>query len=240
MNLLGAVRVGLGWTLSALIVPVIIACLLPLPLARRLVVGPWLVRRWGAFFLWLIGVRLRVTPAAAAVLGARAPRVLTLNHSSTLDLLVGAAIYPEGCVTIAKAELRRVPLLGQASALLGMVFIDRSDAAAARASLRDAAARLRAERLVVLISPEGTRNRGPELLPFKTGAFELAAAAQVPLVPLVWRGCAARWPMGALGPTPGEVVIDALAPREVAADADRDALRAAAAALREAYVAALR
>jgi 1-acyl-sn-glycerol-3-phosphate acyltransferase len=33
--------------------------------------------------------------------------------------------------------------------------------------------------------PEGHRNAGGELLPFKTGAFRLALAARVPVVPIV-------------------------------------------------------
>lgn len=239
MSLLGGVRVVLGWAVSFFVLPLIILALLPLSLPRRLVLGPRLARIWGHMMLAFCGIRLRMTPAARAVLEQRAPRVLTLNHSSTLDLLAGGALYPEGCVTIAKAELRKVPILGAATILLGMVYIDRSDAASARASLHAAAARVVAERLVVLISPEGTRNREPELLPFKTGAFELAAAARVPVVPLVWHGCRERWPMGALGPTPGEVVIDALEPLDVPEDADRPALRAIADDLRERYRVAL-
>lgn len=76
-------------------------------------------------------------------------------------------------------------------------------------------------------------------LPFKTGAFELAAAAGVPVVPLVWHGCRELWPMGVVGPLPGEVVVDALEPLMVEKGADRAALRAVADALRERYQQAL-
>ncbi|MCB9738525.1 MAG: 1-acyl-sn-glycerol-3-phosphate acyltransferase [Deltaproteobacteria bacterium] len=239
MSWLGGLRVSLGRLVSIVVLPAIILSLLPLSLERRLVLGPRLARIWGRMMLAFCGIRLRLTPAARDVLENRAPRVLTLNHSSTLDLFAGGAFYPEGCVTIAKAELRKVPLLGPATVLLGMVYIDRSDAGSARASLHAAAARVVAERLVVLISPEGTRNKTPGLLPFKTGAFELAAAAGVPVVPLVWHGCRELWPMGAVGPWPGEVVVDALEPLTVDKDADRAALRAVADRLRERYEVAL-
>jgi 1-acyl-sn-glycerol-3-phosphate acyltransferase len=51
--------------------------------------------------------------------------------------------------------------------------------------LEAAGRRLKEEGLSVWFMPEGHRNSGPELLPFKTGAFRLAAAAGVPVVPVV-------------------------------------------------------
>ena len=44
---------------------------------------------------------------------------------------------------------------------------------------------MRAERISVWVFPEGHRNGGPPLLPFKKGSFHLAIAAQVPIVPIV-------------------------------------------------------
>jgi putative phosphoserine phosphatase / 1-acylglycerol-3-phosphate O-acyltransferase len=40
----------------------------------------------------------------------------------------------------------------------------------------------------VFIAPEGTRSRDDELGPFKMGPFHLAAAARVPITPVVLRG----------------------------------------------------
>jgi len=44
---------------------------------------------------------------------------------------------------------------------------------------------MRDERIAVWFMPEGHRNTAPELLPFKSGAFRLAVAAQAPIIPIV-------------------------------------------------------
>jgi 1-acyl-sn-glycerol-3-phosphate acyltransferase len=231
-------RLLAGWSLSLLILPPGCLALLLLPAERRRRHGYLLARAWGRTMLAIAGIRVRLTPRGGAALSGRRARVLTLNHSSSLDLVVFAAHYPIAAVTVAKAELRRIPALGLATSLLGAIYIDRGDPVAARRTLREAAAQVVAGRLCVLVAPEGTRNRGEELLPFKTGGLELALHADVPVEPIVLRGCRDRWPRGAFGPQPGEVVIDGLPPLRVV-DGPPDALRAQAAALRSAYVAAL-
>jgi 1-acyl-sn-glycerol-3-phosphate acyltransferase len=45
-----------------------------------------------------------------------------------------------------------------------------------------------AQRVSVMIFPEGTRSRTAELLPFKDGAFRLAIEAGVPVLPLAVSG----------------------------------------------------
>jgi 1-acyl-sn-glycerol-3-phosphate acyltransferase len=63
--------------------------------------------------------------------------------------------------------------------------IDRANPRDARDSLEAAARTIREEEVSVWFMPEGHRNTAPELLPFKTGAFRLALAARVPVVPIV-------------------------------------------------------
>lgn len=66
------------------------------------------------------------------------------------------------------------------------VFIDRANRTNARAAFDGAAKFMREHAQSVYIFPEGTRSyaEGPELLPFKKGAFHLAVQAQVPIIPI--------------------------------------------------------
>lgn len=183
---------------------------------RKATLGAALMRIWGRTMLWIAGARLEIDANARAELAQRRARVLTFNHSSTLDLFVGAALMPEGGVTIAKRELLRLPLIGQVVLLLDVVFVDRSDRKGATAALRATGERMRREKLSVMIAPEGTRSRGGELGRFKLGAFHLAIEAGVPIVPLVLHGCDQVFPRNALYCHGGTVRISM--PAEMATD----------------------
>src|SRR5262249_30354787 len=61
----------------------------------------------------------------------------------------------------------------------------RAHARSALESLEQAGRTMREEKIAVWFMPEGHRNRGAELLPFKTGAFRLAIASGAPIVPIV-------------------------------------------------------
>ena len=84
-----------------------------------------------------------------------------------------------------KREIGRIPVFGWFYRLSGNLILDREHARSAHGSLSAAAQAMREERLSVWFMPEGHRNTGPELLPFKNGAFRLALAARVPVVPIV-------------------------------------------------------
>ena len=118
-------------------------------------------------------------------LDAAGPCVIVANHQSFLDVVTFGSIFPKRTVSAGKREIGRIPVFGWFYRLSGNLVIDRSDPRGARDSLDEAARTIREERVSVWFMPEGHRNRGPELLPFKTGAFRLAAAAGVPIVPIV-------------------------------------------------------
>lgn len=130
----------------------------------------------------LMGWRIEVDHGK---LSASRPCVLVSNHQSIMDVLVFGAVVPRRTVAVGKLELARIPLFGWFFVRSGNLVIDRGNSDAARKMLAAAGKRLQSEGLSVWFTPEGHRNASGTLLPFKTGAFRLAAAARVPIVPVV-------------------------------------------------------
>jgi 1-acyl-sn-glycerol-3-phosphate acyltransferase len=127
----------------------------------------------------------RIQAEGLDILAAAAPAVLVANHQSNLDIVTFGALYPPRTVAVGKKELLSLPLFGWFFAVTGNILLDRGDPVSARASIDAAALRIRDESVSVWMFPEGHRNSAPELLPFKKGSFHLAAAAGVPVVPIV-------------------------------------------------------
>jgi 1-acyl-sn-glycerol-3-phosphate acyltransferase len=136
-------------------------------------------------FLRLAGIPLtvrgleRVPPARACVLAA--------NHSSYLDGAVLVAALPEAMRFVAKRELQDhfVPRIYLTR--LGTEFVERFDVHRGVEDAGHMVARISAGHSLVIF-PEGTFRRMPGLLPFRMGAFVVAARAGMPVVPVTLRG----------------------------------------------------
>jgi 1-acyl-sn-glycerol-3-phosphate acyltransferase len=97
-----------------------------------------------------------------------------------------ATLYPENTVVVGKKELSRIPFFGWVFRVTGNILIDRKDNPSAVGRLKEVEDAIRARGVSVWIFPEGTRGKVPgTLLPFKKGAFHMAAATGVPIVPIV-------------------------------------------------------
>jgi 1-acyl-sn-glycerol-3-phosphate acyltransferase len=118
----------------------------------------------------------------------RRPFVVVSNHESFTDILLISHL-PWEMKWLSKAELFRIPIMGWMMWLVGDIPVKRGfgpSAVEAMARCRKALE----NRVSVMIFPEGTRSRTPELLPFKDGAFRLAIEAGVPILPLAVSGTA--------------------------------------------------
>jgi putative phosphoserine phosphatase/1-acylglycerol-3-phosphate O-acyltransferase len=114
------------------------------------------------------------------------PAVFIWNHRNIFDAQIVGRLVQRDFGAVAKKELERVPLFAAASRFMHIAFLDRSDSKAAVAAL-EPATRLLGEGISMLVAPEGTRVAGTGIGPFKKGAFRMAMAAKVPVVPIVIR-----------------------------------------------------
>lgn len=129
-------------------------------------------------------VTLALAPAAAYGV-ERIPRdrgaVIAANHFSGIDHPLIGCFVPGITYFLAKAELFRVPVFGEAIEWMGVIPIRRGEGD--RDALRAARTRVRDGGLVV-IHIEGTRQRLGYPGPIHTGALMIAMQEGAPVVPL--------------------------------------------------------
>lgn len=106
------------------------------------------------------------------------------NHQNNYDILVAATIVQPRTVTVGKKSLAWIPFFGQLYYLSGNILLDRNNKSKARDTLERVVQEIHNKNISVWMFPEGTRSRGKGLLPFKVGAFRVAIAAGIPIVPI--------------------------------------------------------
>lgn len=133
------------------------------------------------------------------------------NHSSLLDIPVILGSLPGDVRIIYKKELEKIPIFGYGLKRSNLIGIDRKDPRKAMKSLEEAIEKIH-DGASVVIFPEGTREYGREVSPFKRGGFLIAEKALVPIVPLVVEGTYDMLPAGKLLLRPGKVKLTILEP----------------------------
>lgn len=119
--------------------------------------------------------------------------VLAPNHYSEFDpLIVAYAVWRLGRAPrfMAKESLFRLPIIGAALRRTGMIPVARSSSAAAAKQTMAQSRELVEHGRGVIVYPEGTLTRDPELWPMrgKSGAVRLALSDGIPLIPMAQWG----------------------------------------------------
>ncbi|MGN7947977.1 lysophospholipid acyltransferase family protein [Microbacterium sp. 22215] len=129
--------------------------------------------------------------------GEKLPRegafVLAPNHYSEFDpLIVALAVWRIGRAPrfMAKESLFKVPVLGWVLRRTGMIPVARSSSASAAKQTLKQSAELVEHGRGVIVYPEGTLTRDPDMWPMrgKSGAVRLALADGIPLIPMAHWG----------------------------------------------------
>jgi 1-acyl-sn-glycerol-3-phosphate acyltransferase len=182
---------------------VLVACILlwlPLMFVVRLATAPF---DRGRYSVGLLFRKIAVVEAALNPLwkfrcigpmpaDPRRPYVVVSNHESFVDILLISHL-PWEMKWLSKQELFRLPVMGWLMTLAGDIPLKRGfgpSAIEAIAKCRE----VLANRVSVMIFPEGTRSATAEMLPFKDGAFRLAVDAGVAILPLVVHGTSTALP----------------------------------------------
>jgi 1-acyl-sn-glycerol-3-phosphate acyltransferase len=116
-------------------------------------------------------------------LPAHGPYVLVANHASYLDGFVLTAVLPGDISFVVKRELEACFFARVLFQRLGAVFVERFDAQRGVEDTHRVLQTIQQGRAVAFF-PEGTFRRPAGLLPFRLGAFIVAAQTGLPIIPL--------------------------------------------------------
>jgi 1-acyl-sn-glycerol-3-phosphate acyltransferase len=171
-----------SWALFAVLFLVLLASAAVAPGKVTWGVGQRLAR----LFLRLCAIPLAVRgrenlpPSGAYVVAA--------NHTSYLDGVVLLAVLPwRNNAFVAKRELAANPVTRLFLRGLGVQFVERFDVQKSAEHADELVAAVRGGQSLIVF-PEGTLFRHAGLMPFRSGAFQTAAQAGVPVLPIALRG----------------------------------------------------
>ena len=161
------------------------------PFDRRLVVLHRFTCFWASLYTWL-NPAWRVRVVGREKIRRDATYVMIANHQSFLDILVMFRLFVH-FKWVSKIEMFRIPLIGWNMALNRYVKLRRGDRESVTKMMQACEENLR-DGNSILIFPEGTRSADGRLQAFKLGAFTLAQASRVPILPIVIEGTADALP----------------------------------------------
>jgi len=132
--------------------------------------------------LFISGVKVKIF--GLENIDEKATYVFVSNHASQFDITVLQWGVPNRLAMIFKKELSKIPVFGWQLKLGPYIMVDRKSPESGMKSIEEAKVLMRTKGISVLVFPEGTRSKTGELLPFKRGAFHLAAKVGYPIVPV--------------------------------------------------------
>src|SRR5882724_3689912 len=161
------------------------------PFDRRLLILHRFTCFWGSLYTWA-NPAWPVTVAGREKIRRDESYVMVANHLSLLDILVLFRLFRH-YKWVSKVENFRIPFIGWNMRLNRYIELRRGDRSSVVRMMRQCLAAL-AQGSSIMMFPEGTRSPDGRMRSFKTGAFEIAQAARVPILPIAIEGTARALP----------------------------------------------
>lgn len=155
--------------------------------------------------LFLSGVKVKViglenVPKDEAVL-------YIANHRSYFDVPIAYSSLPTLTSFMAKKEIAKIPFLRTWMGFLQCLFLDRDNIKEGLKTILKGIDLIK-DGYSVFISPEGTRNHGEEMLPFKEGSFKIAEKTGCAIIPVSINNADAIFELHSPWIRPAKVVIE--------------------------------
>jgi 1-acyl-sn-glycerol-3-phosphate acyltransferase len=145
----------------------------------------FIIYRWARFTLFTAGIKLALS-GMENIPESHTGFVVVSNHQGNFDIPVFIGSLPFTAGFIAKKEIRKLPFLNIWMMVQDCLFIDRSKP---RESGRKISERIRqTNKNPIFLFPEGTRSKGPQMGPFKTGSLKLIFHGQIDVLPVTISG----------------------------------------------------
>ncbi|MDO4521630.1 MAG: lysophospholipid acyltransferase family protein [Eubacteriales bacterium] len=133
------------------------------------------------FILWETGAKIEVigfenVPKDQTVLYVG-------NHRSYFDILLTYCRCPGLTGYVAKDSMEKIPLLSIWMKRLYCLFLNRQDIRQGLKTILTGIEQMK-NGISMCIFPEGTRNKGTEMMPFKEGSLKMAEKTGYPIIPI--------------------------------------------------------
>lgn len=113
--------------------------------------------------------------------------IFVANHQSAFDIFLVYGYVGHNFKWLMKGEMKKMPLVGAASAKAGHVFVDNSSRKGIVDTMRQMRGTLK-DGISTVVFPEGHRTPDGKVTEFKKGAFQTALSLKLPIVPLTIDG----------------------------------------------------
>jgi 1-acyl-sn-glycerol-3-phosphate acyltransferase len=107
----------------------------------------------------------------------------TANHRGLADIAVAYITLPTLTGFVAKKEMGKMPVMSWWMRSLNCLFLDRENPREGLKTILTGVENIR-KGYSMFIMPEGTRNRGDGMLPFKEGSFKMAEKTGCAIIPV--------------------------------------------------------
>lgn len=146
------------------------------------------LKYWSKEILFVCGVKINLV---GGELLPDKPAVYVANHTGLHDIPALSVVLPASLSWMAKASLFKIPFLGWAMTRSGYIPVKRDGSGktvGGQSTVGMATEFLLNNKSSLVIFPEGTRSRDGRLAVFRRGAFAIAKAAKLPIIPITIEG----------------------------------------------------